>query len=434
MGATERHRLTEPIGDILARLETLHPKRIDLELGRTVALLARVGDPHHRLPPTVHIAGTNGKGSVLAFTRAVLAEAGARVHAYTSPHLVRFNERIELAGAVIGDADLAALLGEVEAANEGRAITFFEISTAAALLAFSRVPADYLLLETGLGGRFDATNVVDAPAVTAITPVSLDHQGFLGDTLDGIAREKAGILKPGVPAVIGRQDPLAGAAIEARALEVGAPLRLRGRDWDIAGTQYRGAAWDVELAGISLAGPHQLDNAAQAVAVVETLGDPRVTVPVVETGLAAARWPGRLQRLTDQPAVRAAPDDWQLWLDGGHNPAAGAALAAMAQQWRTGEAALPLLLVFAMMGNKDAAAFLAPLAPHVAALAAVALPGEPAGLSAEAAAAAARACGIEAAAAASVEDALKGLAERHRGPARVLICGSLYLAGSVLAG
>ncbi|MCZ6605903.1 MAG: bifunctional folylpolyglutamate synthase/dihydrofolate synthase [Alphaproteobacteria bacterium] len=424
---------------ILERLETLHPKLIDLGLDRTRDLLARLGDPHKHVPPVVHLAGSNGKGSVLAFTRAIMSAAGLAVHAYTSPHLVAFNERIELAGMPIGDAELSALLAEVERVNCGRPITLFEITTCVALLAYSRTRADYLLLETGLGGRLDATNVIDRPHVTAITPVSLDHQDFLGEGLASIAAEKAGILKAGVPAVIGRQEEAALGAIEALGREVGAKLSVAGRDWHVAaGPSYCSPAGEISLGHLSLHGAHQIDNAAQAVAIVQCLGDARITDDAITAGLAGAHWPGRLQHLTDGKLRALVPASWELWLDGGHNPAAGAVLAAVVEAWRQADEAdnetpLPLLLIFAMMGNKDAPAFLAPLAAHALGLAAVPVPGQAAGLSAGAAADAARACGIEAWASPSVGQALEGFASRQTEPARVLICGSLYLAGSVLS-
>ena len=421
---------------VLDRLKGLHPKVIDLSLERVHRLLAALGHPERRLPPVVHVAGTNGKGSTVAFLRAMLEAAGHRVHVYTSPHLVRFHERIRLAGRLIGDDRLAALLEECEAANAGGPITFFEVTTVAAFLAFAREPADAVLLETGLGGRLDATNVVDRPAVTAITRVSCDHRQFLGDTLEAIAGEKAGILKPGVPAVLAPQP---GAAAErtlaARAAAVGAPIH----PWRVAplpggGFRFESAGRALDLPPPGLAGAHQIVNAGVALACLDHL-PPAVDDGAVRRGLAAVEWPARLQRLTRGPLPAALPAGWELWLDGGHNDSAGEVLAAQAAAWAREEAAKPLLLVCGMLASKEPREFLAPLAPFVRAARAVAIPGEEASLSAGETAAVAHACGVaDSAASAGVAEALADLRERAAGPARVLICGSLYLAGTVLAG
>ncbi len=421
------------IADTLQRLEALHPKLIDLELGRTQRLLAKLGDPHQKLPPTIHIAGTNGKGSLLAFLRSILSASGKRVHAYSSPHLIRFNERIELAGRPISDEDLADLLDEIEIVNQGDPITIFETITCAAFLAFSRVAADWLILETGLGGRFDATNVIEAPALTAITPISLDHQNFLGETLAEIAKEKAGILKTGVPAVIGRQDSAALAEIKARGTEIGAPVKLCGRDWrveTIGNTpRYRSAKLDISLSNLGLYGRHQVDNAALAIATGEEVL--ALDIEATERGLAAAHWPGRLQRLGQGELTSLVPTDWQVWVDGGHNPAAGAALADVARNW--GLDGKPLNLICGMLSSKDVAGFLGPLAPMINVLQAVPVPDEEAGLSTGEIATIAADLGIKNRCAPSVASAMKNLANNDRRPARVLICGSLYLAGAVLA-
>ncbi len=415
----------------LERLARLHPKTIDLSLGRMMRLLEALGRPHLALPPVVHIAGTNGKGSVVAFMRAALAAAGYRVHAYTSPHLLRFHERIELCGRAIGDRALARLLAECERVNGGRPITFFEATTAAALLAFSRRAADILLLETGLGGRLDATNVVRRPLLTAITPISLDHQHFLGESLAEIAGEKAGIVKPGVPVVIAPQPPEALAVLARRARRCGAPAVLAGRDFAFEEGAGGFTAIDGEarlaLPPPCLAGPHQLWNATVAVAALGRLPGFRVAPAAVARGMREARWPARLQPLAGGRLARLAGGEAELWLDGGHNPAAARALAAAAGRWRD----RPLDLVVAMMANKDAAGFAAPLAPLVRRAAAIAIPGEENGLAAAAMRDRLAAAGIEAFAAAGIDDALRRLA--GRGPSRVLICGSLYLAGRVLA-
>lgn len=413
---------------ILSRLMALHPKVIDLTLDRMWRLLETLGHPERALPPVIHVAGTNGKGSTVAMLRAGLEAAGARVHVYTSPHLVRFHERIRLAGCLIGEPSLTALLDECEAANAGAPITYFEITTCAALLAFARTPADWLLLEVGLGGRLDATNVVDRPALTVITPVSHDHQQFLGDTIARIATEKAGIIKPGVACVVGPQMPEARAVIEARAQALGAPLVQHGTDWMAWRERDRLIVQDgrglCDLPLPALAGPHQIDNAGMAVAALRQLG---VTDDeVLAAASARAEWPARLQRLRQGPLPRALPEG-ELWLDGGHNPAAGQALAgALATM-----PARPTHLICGMLRTKDVAGFLRPLAPLVAGLQAVSIPGETATLPAEQTQAAAEAAGIVAALASSVEAALAAVAARDPA-ARVLICGSLYLAGAVL--
>jgi dihydrofolate synthase / folylpolyglutamate synthase len=413
----------------LTRLGSLHPKRIDLSLGRIERLLAALGKPHDKLPPVVHVAGTKGKGSTVAIMRACLEAAGHRVHAYTSPHLVRFNERIRVAGALIDDAMLAALLEECERVNAGAEITFFEVTTVAAFLAFSRVPADVVLLEVGMGGRLDTTNVVKHPAVTAIVPVSLDHQAFLGDTVAAIAGEKAGILKPGVPGVIAPQPEAAETVIEARAAETGAPLYRADREWRCGpkgeGMRYEGERWRLDLPLPSLLGAHQLLNSGTAIACLEKLG---LAVPpsAIADGLRHIDWPARLQLLRRGPLVDMMPG-WELWLDGGHNPAAGEVLRPVAAGW----ADRPLHLLVGMLNTKDATGFLAPMAPYAQSLQGVTIPDEENPLPASSIVAAARAVGLAAAEANSIEGALRAIAANEaRG--RVLICGSLHFAGVIL--
>jgi dihydrofolate synthase/folylpolyglutamate synthase len=429
---------TKPPSDaILERMNRLHPKIIDLSLGRIERLLARLGHPEKALPPVVHVAGTNGKGSVIAYLAAMLQAAGRTVHAYTSPHLVRFHERIALSGRPIAEDRLSALLEDCEDANGGEAITFFEITTAAAMLAFSRTPADILMLETGLGGRLDATNVIDAPRLSVITPVSIDHVHYLGGDLAGIAAEKAGILKKGVPAVIGPQPVAAIEAIRTRAESVQAPMYVFGDNWSFQDRDedlhYRDDGGALTLPKPQLLGAHQLENAAIAVAAARRLGDFRPDEAAIRRGLLDARWPGRLQHLSRGPltdlAARDGRQGWELWLDGGHNEAAGHALAAMAEHWRD----RPLHLIYGMLNTKAARDFLRPLGPRAASLHAVAIPGVEASLSAEEAAAEAEVAGFAAMTAESVETALATILEGATGPGRVLICGSLYLSGSVLA-
>ena len=393
--------------------------------------MAALGHPERKLPPAIHVAGTNGKGSTVATLRACLQEAGLRVHVYTSPHLVRFNERIRLAGKLIEEPAFAAVLEECERANGGSPITLFEITTAAAFLAFARTPADATLIEVGLGGRFDATNVIATPAATVLTPISLDHQRFLGDTVGAIAFEKAGILKPGVRAVVGPQMPEAAEVIAARARELGAPLYRYGTEWRAeptrAGMRYEGARWRLDLPPPSLLGRHQIDNAGAAIACLEGLETSRLDAAALARGLGRIEWPARLQRLTRGPLVSLLPAGSELWLDGGHNRAGGEVLGAHAATWRD----RPLHLVFGMLNTHDAGGFLAPLAAHAGSVAAVAIPGEANSLSAEESAAAARAAGLDAAAYPDIAAAVAAAAARP-GPARILICGSLYLAGQVL--
>ena len=431
---------TPPRGSdvILERLKRLHPKLIDLSLGRIERLLAALDHPERRMAPAIHVAGTNGKGSTVAFLRAMLETAGYRVHVYTSPHLVRFNERIRLAGQIIEENLLSAMLERCELANGGQPITFFEVTTAAAFLAFAETPADIVLLETGLGGRLDATNVLTAPLVCAITPVSMDHEHFLGDTLAKIAGEKAGILKRHVTCIVAPQAPDAAAVIEARAREIGSPLLCHGSAWSVEGndanliwynhqTQRR-----LTLPRPALPGDHQLINAATAIACLSTVHDFPVNDAAIGKGLLTVEWPARLQRLTHGPlieALRRHNPHIELWLDGGHNPSAGAALAAQAAQWRD----KPLMIVAGMLSTKDAAGFFRPLAPHVAAARCVAIPGEVASLTAEETAQAAGRAGLAASPADSVTAAVAELARAPGQPVRILICGSLYLAGQVLA-
>jgi dihydrofolate synthase/folylpolyglutamate synthase len=417
---------------VLDRLTRLHPKLIDLSLGRIECLLARLDHPEDRLAPVVHMAGTNGKGSALAFLRAMLEAAGARVQVYTSPHLVRFGERIRLTGGPIAEPDLVALLETCEAANGAAPITFFEITTAAAFLAFAREPADVLLLETGLGGRLDATNVIARPLLTAISPISVDHVQFLGETIEEIAFEKAGILKPGVPAAIAPQAPQALAVIERRAAELGAPLHRHGREWRVGGEddglffETGGERW--RYPAPALPGAHQIENAGLALACAALLDGFGLDSAACAAGLARAEWPGRLQRLTRGPLFGLLPEGWELWLDGGHNAAAGAALARDLADWE----ARPLHLIYGMLNTKGAQGFLRPLAPRAETLRAVEIPGEPASLSAEEAAREATQAGFRAQASESVAAALRTIA-KDRTPGRILICGSLYLAGQVLA-
>jgi dihydrofolate synthase/folylpolyglutamate synthase len=417
---------------ILARLQGLHPKAIDLSLGRIERLLAALGHPERRLAPVVHIAGTNGKGSTLAMLDAMLQAAGRRVQRYISPHLVHFNERFLFDGEPIAEPELADVLDLCERTNRGLAITEFEIITAAAFVAFARREADVLLLETGLGGRLDATNVVARPRLTALAPISLDHQAFLGERIEQIAFEKAGILKPAVPCIVGPQPPEVLAVIERRAGEIGAPLSVHGRDWRAsragdrmiveAGNRPRDLPLPI------LVGCHQIDNAGLAVACALALGDLAPDDGAIAEGLRTARWPARLQRLTRGPLVERLPATSELWLDGGHNPAAGQALAASLN----GPDRRPLHLVVGMLNTKDEPGFLRPLAPLAKSVHTVPVPDEPASRDPIEAAAEAARLGIAATPAPDVTSALGAIAAVEPDPARVLVCGSLYLAGHVL--
>jgi len=419
----------------LERFARLHPRKIDLSLDRIERLLVDLGSPHKRLPPVVHVAGTNGKGSTIAFMRAALEAAGKRVHVYTSPHLVRFNERIRLAGALVDDELLADALARCEAINAGQPISVFEMITAAAFALFSESPADYLLLEVGLGGRYDATNVIDRPAATVITPVSIDHTEFLGPTIEQIAFEKAGVLRRGAPAIVAEQDERALAVIEREALKVGASRRLFGRDFFIRAENGRLAYEDgdglVDLPPPRLAGRHQRGNAATAVATLRAV-EPRFPTRALEQGLIAVEWPARLQRLRSGTLVALAPPQAEIWLDGAHNEAGGRALAeAMADLEE--RSPRPLALICGSLASKDTAAFLAHFKGLAQEALAVPIAGEHAARSAEEVAAIAQSVGLDAAACDGVASALKFLAARQWPiPPRILIAGSLYLAGAVL--
>ena len=414
----------DPISE---RLRARHPQRIDLSLGRMKALCAALGDPQHRLPPVIHVAGTNGKGSTVALLRAIAEAAGLKVHVYTSPHLVRFNERIRLAGELITDEALNAILDRIEAVS-GEA-TVFESTTAAAFVAMSETPADLAIIEVGLGGVLDATNVIERPLLSLITPVDLDHAEFLGTSLRGIAVEKAGILKPGARGLIARQSGEAMAAIEVAAQAVGAPLTVMGVDFDAwaerGGLAFQDQERFLDLPAPALTGQHQIDNAGLAVAAALELDLPEAAIA---EGLRSVRWPARMQRLSEGPygeAARAA--DAELWLDGGHNPHAARALALSLAQ-RQAKAPRPTALIVGMLGNKDAGGFFEALRESGATVFTVGFEG--AAAEPEALAAVARGHGLGATPAGTVEQAL---AQALRlGAGRVVICGSLYLAGEVL--
>jgi dihydrofolate synthase / folylpolyglutamate synthase len=412
---------------LLERMQTLHPKLIDLTLDRVWNLLAATGNPQNVLPPVIHIAGTNGKGSTLAMIRAGLEGIDDTCHAYTSPHLVRFHERIRLAGDLIDEDALITLLDDCLAANGETPITYFEITTVAALMAFGRTKADWTLLEVGLGGRLDATNVVDKPAATVITPIDYDHQQFLGDTMEQIAGEKAGIIKRGVPCVVGRQNDATLEVIENRAMRLGAPLQVYGQHWHVYTERDRLIFQDerglLDLPLPTLAGPHQIENAGTALATLRLLGRPELAC---EAAMTDASWAARMQRLHKGPLVEAAPE-CELWLDGGHNPAGARAIFATLN----GLSSRPTHLVCGMLNTKDIEGYLRPLSNIAGSLTAVSIPDAAATIPASETAKQARAVGMNATEAASVQQAVETIAFSHPG-ARILICGSLYLAGDVL--
>ncbi|HEU0062044.1 MAG TPA: folylpolyglutamate synthase/dihydrofolate synthase family protein [Hyphomicrobiaceae bacterium] len=427
---------------VLAELKGLHPRRIDLSLGRIERLLEKLGHPQNRLPPVIHVAGTNGKGSLTAYLKAMLQAAGRRVHVYTSPHLIRFHERIELAGAgdraqPIAEAALVDYLTRAEQANAGDVVTFFEITTAAAFLAFAEHPADALILEVGLGGRLDATNVVSRPALSVITPISLDHTEWLGATIDEIAREKAGILKPGVRAVISQQPFEALGAIAACAQAVGAPLTIWGQDYEAFEQRgrliYQSAEQLMDLPLPALIGQHQIVNAGTAIAAAQHLKALGLgEASSIERGLVEVRWPARMQRLAKGPLAQRIDNGSELWLDGGHNPAGGAAIAQTLGELEE-RAPKPVGLVLGMLDSKDAAGFLAPFAGLVRHVRTVPIAGTEAAQDATALAGVAANMGLAARPAADVESAVLELMEADAAPIRILICGSLYLAGQVLS-
>lgn len=424
----------ESVAAALKRFGQMHSKGIDLSLGRTYRLLAALDNPQDRLPPVVHVAGTNGKGSTVAFCRAIAEASGAKVHAYTSPHLVRFNERIRVAGQIVGDEALADALARTEKANDGAPITFFEITTAAALLLFSETPADLVVLETGLGGRLDSTNVIERPAATAITQIAWDHMDYLGDTLEKIAGEKAGIIKSGSPCTLAAPESQSIADVFRRtAQERRAPLLVENAAWRVTpkpdgGFAYADEALALDLPPPGLRGAHQVKNAAQAIATLRQVESLALTPEAITQGLRSVEWPGRMQRLTRGPLVERLPPGGELWLDGGHNPGAAAVLAPELARWND----RPLTVILALKDGKDPRGFLGPLAPSIATLRSVPIPGEVTFTEPARLAALGADLGIaDCASADSIAAAMASLSPAQK--QRVLILGSLYLAGWVLA-
>lgn len=412
---------------ILQRMMALHPKIIDLTLDRVWRLLEKVGNPQDRLPPVIHVAGTNGKGSTQAMIRAGLEAEGKKVHAYTSPHLARFHERIRLAGELITEAALTEVLDRAYKANGSDPITYFEITTVAAIMAFAETPADFTLLEVGLGGRLDATNVIAKPALTIITPVDLDHQQYLGETLAEIAGEKAGIIKRGVPCVVGPQLDKGLEVIERVAARNSAALYAYGQHYHVSTERGRLIYQDerglLDLPLPNLPGTHQIQNAGGAIAALRVLG---FGEEACEAAVTKAFWPARMQHMKAGSLVDLAKPA-ELWLDGGHNPHAGRALAEtlLALPDR------PIHLICGMLNTKDIGGYLRPLGKIAKSLTALSIPGEANTLPAEVTAEEARKAGFEATTAASVDEAITAITEKDPN-ARILICGSLYLAGHVL--
>jgi dihydrofolate synthase/folylpolyglutamate synthase len=428
------------IDSVVARLTALHPKRIDLSLDRVQRLLSALGNPERKLPPVIHVAGTNGKGSTVAFLRAILEASGQRVHTYTSPHLVRFNERFRVAakdeGILVSDEELSATLEECERVNAGAPITVFEITTAVGMMLFARHPADVMVMEVGLGGRLDATNVIDAPLATVITPIAIDHTDFLGDTLEKIAAEKAGIIKPGVPAIIAAQPRAALAVIERQAARWRAPLKIAGEDWTATEERgrlvYQDEAGLIDLPAPKLYGRHQFENAGVAIATLRTLQSMRIAPAAYEAGMVKAEWPARMQRLAQGKLVDLTPPGSELWLDGGHNPEGGRAIAAALADLEE-RVSRPLVIIAGMLATKDCAGFLRNFTGLARRLIAVPVPQAEKGMPAEAVADAARAIGLAATSRDNLAQALDAVRKLDLDPPpRILITGSLYLAGDVL--
>jgi dihydrofolate synthase/folylpolyglutamate synthase len=429
-----------PLGELIARLSALHPKRIDLDLQRMQRLLQQLDHPERKLPPVIHVAGTNGKGSTIAYLRAILEAAGLRVHVFTSPYLVRINECYRLGraggGTLVDDDELRAALEHCERANAGAPITIFEIETAAAFWLFAQHPADVVLLEVGLGGRLDATNVIDAPLATVIAPVSMDHTEFLGQTLTAIAGEKAGIIKPGVPAICAEQAAEAMAVIDAQARRMRAPLHAAGQQWHVnvecGRLVYQDDRGLMDLAAPKLFGRHQFDNAGLAIAALRAQSVLPIDAAAFEAGIVNAEWPARMQRLASGALVGQAPPGCEVWLDGGHN-AEGGRVAAAALGDLEERVSRPLVVIVGMMANKDAGAFLANFAGLTRHIIAVQIPDQDSAMPPDRLADAARALGMRVETAVNVETALRSLARlAYEVPPRILITGSLYLAGHVL--
>ena len=425
------------VDSILARLTALHPKRIDLSLGRIERLLAALDYPERKLPPVFHVAGTNGKGSTVAFLRAILEAAGLRAHVYTSPHLVRFNERFRLGGiGLVSDDELAAVMEECERANAGAPITVFEITTAAGMLLFSRHPADVLVMEVGLGGRLDATNVIPEALATVITRVSIDHTDFLGDTLDKIAAEKAGVLKRNTSGIVAAQHRDALSVIERQAARLNAPLRIAGEDFTATEERgrlvYQDEAGLLDLPAPRLYGRHQYENAGLAIAALRATNRFRIPPAAFEAGMTKAEWPARMNRLSHGRLVELAPEGSEVWLDGGHNPDGGRVIAAALADLEE-RVPRPVVMIAGMLASKDCDGFLRNFTGLARRLIAVPVPASEKGVPAEELAERARNIGLPATSRGTLDGAFEAVRKLDLDPPpRILITGSLYLAGDVL--
>jgi len=429
------------LNEVIERLSALHPKQVDLSLDRMHALLERLDHPERKLPPVIHVAGTNGKGSTIAYLRAILEAAGLRVHVFTSPYLVRINECYRLGraggGVLVDDDELRSVLEHCESTNAGSPITIFEIETAAAFCLFAKHPADVAILEVGLGGRLDSTNVIEKPLAAAIAPISMDHTEFLGDTLTAIAGEKAAIIKRGTPVVCAEQLPEAMDVVEVQAARMRAPLYVAGQQWHVGVERGRLVYQDdrglMDLAAPRLFGRHQFDNAGLAIATLRAIGAFKIGIGAFEAGIVNAEWPARMQRLVAGSLVREGPPGSEIWLDGGHN-AEGGRVAAAALGDLEERVSRPLVVIAGMMANKDASGFLANFAGLTRHIIAVEIPGRALGMPPDRLADAARAFGMRVEIAPSVEAALQALSRlAYETPPRILITGSLYLAGHVLS-
>ena len=430
------------LAEVIARLDALHPKRIDLTLERIQGLLERLGHPEQKLAPVIHVAGTNGKGSTIAYLRAVLQAAGLRVHTYTSPYLVRINESIRLgcaagSSSLVGDDELRGAFERCERANAGAPITFFEVKTAAAFCVFAQHPADVLLLEVGLGGRLDATNVIAPPLAAVLAPISMDHMEYLGDSLASIAAEKAAIIKRSVPVVCAEQPSAAMAVIETQARSMRAPLHAAGQQWHVSLERGRLVYQDdrglLDLAAPKLFGRHQLDNAGLAIATLRAIEGFKIGHAAFEAGVVNAEWPARMQRLSSGKLINLGPSGCEIWLDGAHN-AEGGRVAASALADLEERVSRPLVVIAGMMANKDAGAFFAYFAGLTRHIIAVPIPGHDKAMPPDRLVGAVRALGMRVEIAAGVEAALASIAQlAYEVPPRILITGSLYLAGHVLA-
>ena len=428
--------MSDSIDAIVDRLTGLHPRLIDLSLDRLRALLTRLGNPERALPPVIHVAGTNGKGSTCAFIRAIAEAAGLRVHVYTSPHLVRFNERFRVAGELVSDQALQAAMEHIEQVNAGAPITVFEVITAVAFHLFAKTPADLCVLEVGLGGRLDATNVIDTPLASIITPVSIDHTDFLGDTIEKIAAEKAGIIKANAPVIVAAQNRDALAVIERQAARLKAPIKIAGENWTATEERGRLVYQDdnglLDLPAPKLYGRHQFENAGLAIAALRAIPQLKIPPSAFEAGMTKADWPARLHRLSAGRLVDLTPPGSELWLDGGHNPDGGRAIAAALADLEE-RVSRPLVLIVGMLATKDFAGFLNNFAGLARRLIAVPVPGAEKGLTADVVAEAARALDIPATSRGTLDDALDAVRKLDlEPPPRILITGSLYLAGDVL--